>query len=996
MKFSTNQIGRNRYFQDLMLHRVHEILLVASPYDAYTLEEDGRLTEQILHEYLGMNLSYAPRVWQANTAFYAMDLLSRRPIDLIIVMLRISDMDPITFGTKVNELYSNKPIILLAFDESEIKQLPDNIDDVIDHVFVWTGDSSVFPAIIKCIEDMKNVKRDVRKGNVRAILFIEDTPWYYSSILPVIYKETLFHTKQLMDKSLNDTQRLLHMRGRPKILLAKSYETAEKYFKLYKNNILGIISDIRFPKEGKLHHHAGILFAKYVQSIEKTMPILLQSNEKEALKFANTITPHVLNKKSSTLFSNLREFLINNLGFGDFVFKSQKGDEINRAGNIEELVEILETIPEESLNYHASQNHFSNWLAARGEFNLATQFRKIKSNEYNTHKQRRETLMNMINKSQKTRGVGSVAEFKHSKRSLRENFLRIRSGSLGGKARGLAFANFFWKETHLSEKYSEVTFRVPKVVVIGTDEFDEFMDVNNLWESSLSLDDNRDLEDVFLKGRLSRKLVQTLKELLKEIHFPLAVRSSSLLEDSQYQPLAGMYATYMLPNCHESDKERLSQVCEAVKRVFASTFFQEPKTLMETIVHRHEEEKMAVIIMEMVGQKHDYYYYPTFSGVAQSYNYYPVSYMRREEGIAFTAIGLGKTIVDGGQALRFSPKYPNILPQYYSLKSTITNSQNTFYALNLKNGNNPLRGGIQNNLEQLHLEDAELHGTLKYTASVICDEDGIIRDTLHKKGKRVITFSPILKFQAFPLADILQDILELCQTAMGCPVEIEFAVNMNNHPDIQDEFYLLQIKPMVVGGLQKTEYLQHNEKKDVLCSSKMVLGDGILDNVYNIIYVDIDTFDRSLTRIIAKEIDVINRQMGNDNPYLLIGPGRWGTADPWLGIPVNWKQISHAKVIVELGIEEFNPEPSFGSHFFQNVTSLRIGYFTLQHIDKGGDLDLDWLKNQPVKQATKFIRWIQLEDPLHIRIDGSSGGGVILKPQSKIEKIMDEEESPGI
>ena len=996
MKFSTNQVGRNRHFQDLMLHRIHEILLVASPYDAYTLEEDGKLTEQILHEYLGMNLSYAPRVWQANTASYAMDLLSRRPIDLIIVMLRISDMDPLTFGAKVKELYSNKPIILLAFDESEIKQLPDNIDDVIDHVFIWTGDSSVFPAIIKCIEDMKNVKRDVRKGNVRAILFIEDTPWYYSSILPVIYKETLFHTKQLMDKSLNDTQRLLHMRGRPKILLAKSYETAEKYFKLYKNNILGIISDIRFPKDGKLHDNAGILFAKYVQSVEKTMPVLLQSNEKNALELAKTITPFVLNKKSSTLFSNLREFLINNLGFGDFVFKTKNGKEISRAGNIEELVEMLETIPEESLDYHASRNHFSNWLAARGEFDLATQFRKIKGTEFRAIDKRRQYIINLIQESQKTRGLGSVAEFKYSKSSLRANFLRIRSGSLGGKARGLAFANFFWKEANLSEKYQDITFRVPKVVVIGTDEFDQFMDVNKLWETALSLDDNRDLEKVFLKGRLSRKLVQTLKELLKEVNFPLAIRSSSLLEDSQYQPLAGMYATYMLPNCHESDKERLSQVCEAVKRVFASTFFQEPKILMETIVHRHEEEKMAVIIMEMVGQKHGEYFYPTFSGVAQSYNYYPVSYMQREEGIAFTAIGLGRTIVEGGKALRFSPKYPNILPQFFSIKSTLSNSQNTFYALNLNNGNNPLRKGEQNNLEQLHLEDAELHGVLKYTASVICDEDGIIRDSLKNKGRRVITFSPILKFQAFPLAEILQDILELCQTAMGCPVEIEFAVNMYNAADIQNEFCLLQIKPMVVGGLQKTDYLQINEKKDVLCSSEMALGDGVIDTIRNIICVDFDTFDRSLTRNIAKEIGVINRQMGNDNPYLLIGPGRWGTADPWLGIPVNWKQISHARVIVELSIEELNPEPSFGSHFFQNVTSLRIGYFTLQHMDRGGDIDLEWLKDQPVKQATKFIRWIQLEEPLHIRIDGSTGEGIILKPQPKIEEIMDEEESSGI
>ena len=521
------------------------------------------------------------------------------------------------------------------------------------------------------------------------------------------------------------------------------------------------------------------------------------------------------------------------------------------------------------------------------------------------------------------------------------------------------------------------------------------MNLNRLWETALSLDDNKDIEAIFLKGNLSQMLMKTLKELLKEVTFPLAIRSSSLLEDSQYQPLAGMYATYMLPNCHKSIKERLDQVCEAIKRVFASTFFQEPKTLMETIVHRHEEEKMAVIIMEMAGQKHDNYYYPSFSGVAQSYNYYPVSYMQREEGIVFTALGLGKTIVDGGQALRFSPKYPNILPQFYSIKSTIANTQNSFYALNLNNGESPLNGGEEHNLEKLYLEDAERDGSLKYTASVICDEDGIIRDSLKKKGKRIITFSPILKFNTFPLADILKDILSLCAKAMGCPVEIEFAVNIYDDPDVQDEFYLLQIKPMVVSGLQKYDYNESNHDQDIICSSKMVLGDGIIENINNIIYIDIDTFDRSLTRAIAKEIEVINRQMGDD-PYLLIGPGRWGTADPWLGIPVNWKQISNAKVIVELAIDDLSPEPSFGSHFFQNVTSLRIGYFTLQNINKGGNLDLDWIKSQKIRQATKYIRWIQLDKALNIRIDGSSGAGVILKPKNDFKDTMDEEQSSGI
>ena len=979
-----------------MLHRVHDILLVASPYDAFILEEDGRLTEQILHEYLGMNLSYAPRVWQANTASYAMDLLSRRSVDLVIVMMRISDMDFITFGTQVKKLYKNKPIILLAFDESEIKQLPEDQDQFIDSIFVWQGNSSVFPAIIKHIEDIKNVKRDTRKGDVRSIIYIEDTPRYYSSILPMIYKETLFHTKQLIDKSLNNIQRLLHMRGRPKVLLVQDYETAEKYFKNYKNNILGVISDIRFPKNSKLHPNAGILFAKYVLSIESSMPVLLLSNEEKALKVAQDITPNVLNKKSSTLFSDLRDFMIYNFGFGDFVFKMPDGEEIGRVENIDDLVEILVDIPEKSLDYHASKNHFSNWLAARGEFYLATQFRKLKRSDFKNIDERRSHHIDLIMNEQKTRRIGPVAEFRPETKSAGANFLRIGTGSLGGKARGLAFANTSLRQANLTEKYPDITISVPKVAVVSTDEFDQFMEVNNLWETALSLENNRDIENIFLKGRLSRKLIQTLKEFLKELNYPLAVRSSSLLEDSQYQPLAGMYATYMLPNSHENGKERLSQVCEAIKRVFASTFFQDPKTLMDNIVQRHEEEKMAVIIMAMVGQNHDNYYYPTFSGVAQSYNYYPISYMKREEGIAFMALGLGRTIVEGGQALRFSPHYPNILPQFYSIKSTIANSQNSFYALNLNNGENPLRYGEDKNLEKLELSDAENHGELKHLASVVCVEDKIIRDSLSKKGKRVITFAPVLKYKTFPLAQLLQDVLVLGQTAMGCPVEIEFAVNIYDDADMPDEFCLLQIKPMAIGGLRRSKQLLSDKKADQICRSNVVLGDGIVDSISNILYVYPDAFDRSFTRNIAKEIEILNRQLGKDSPYLLIGPGRWGTADPWLGIPVNWKQISYARVIVEIGLEELSPDPSFGSHFFQNVTSLRIGYFTIQKSDEDVNIDLDWFNDQPVKQSTKYIRWIQLDDPLMICIDGSTGNGRIMKPQLNTVEIMDEADSPGI
>jgi len=991
-----NMQSQKLQFQDLMLHRVHEILMVASPYDAFILEEDGRLTEQILHEYLGMNLSYAPRVWRAATAGIALELLSKRPYDLVIVMLRISDMDPISFGKKVKELYPNKPIILLAFDESEIKQLPEHYDDSIDSVFMWTGNSSVFPAIIKYYEDKKNIKRDIRKGNVRAIIVIEDTPRYYSNLLPMIYKEIVYHTKQLMDKSLNNTHRLLHMRARPKMLLAKNYEEAEKYFKRYRMNILGIISDIRFPENGIMNPNAGIKFAKFVRSVEKTMPIVLQSNEKGLEQEAKNLSVLLLEKNSPTLFQDLREFMVLNFGFGDFIFRNSAGKEINCATNIAELCEILQDISEDSLDYHASNNHFSNWLAARGELSLASQFREIKKSDFKTLEERRQNHIRLIQEFQKVNRYSQVVDFKVKSGTRSANFLRISSGSLGGKARGLAFANLSLSETKLAKKFPDIKIRVPKIAVIGTDEFDRFMEVNQFWEIALNSNDNEELAKTFLKGRLSRELVHTLKEYLKEVNYPLAVRSSSLMEDSQYQPLAGMYSTFMLPNSHEELKERLSQVCEAVKRVFASTFFQEPKSMMDNIIQRHEEEKMAVIIMELIGQQKRQRFYPTFSGVTQSYNYYPVSYMKREEGIAFVALGFGRTIVDGGKSLRFSPKYPNILPQYYSIRSTVQNSQHEFFALDLNNGENPLTGGELENLKSYLLNDAETDGVLKHLASVVCSNDNVIRDSLKYDGTRVLTFASILKYKRIPLAEIINRLLELGTTALGCPVEIEFAVNLYDDTDMQDEFCLLQIKPMVIGGMQSADLLTEESPEDILCKSDLVLGDGINQQIKHIIYVDPDAFDRGKTREIATEIELLNKKLGRDNPYMLIGPGRWGSSDPWLGIPVNWRQIANAKVIVEVGMDKLNPDPSFGSHFFQNVTSLQIGYFTISKRDHEKNVDWDWLANFTEKEQTTHLRLLELKYPLFVRIDGSKGKGLILKPTPPKQEQMDEELSSGI
>ena len=985
-------------FQDLMMHRIHEILLVASPYDAFILEEDGRLTERILHEYVGMNLSYAPRVSQASTANRAMEMLKKRKFDLVIVLLRISDMDPLTFGSRVKEKYSSMPIILLVFDDSELKQLPEIIPkSSIDTTFVWSGNASVLPAIIKLTEDRKNVRRDIRKGNVRTILLIEDSPRHYSVMLPLIYKEILFHTQNLMSKSLDNTQRLLYMRARPKLLLVQSYEEAEKLYKRYRFNTLGIISDVEFVREMKRDLNAGVDFVSWVRKLDPSMPIMLQSTEASHKTQAKEVRAHFLHKESTTLLQNLRAFIVDNFGFGDFVFRLPKTSEIvAKAPNLPSLIKILETVPESSLVYHASSNHFSNWLAMHGHFNFASVIRPMQVSDFENLKSLRKFLVDSLSQTLSKQQKGRIVEFYEDTFSSNVNFARISKGSLGGKARGLAFANIMLEKSNISEKFPNIDIRIPRVVVIGTEEFDKFMETNDLWNKALSIVDDQQIVDLFLESRLTRKLVQSLKKYLSKVDHPLAVRSSSLLEDSQYQPLAGMYSTFMLSNCSDNDKERLSQLCEAVKRVYASTFSQETKSVMKTSIQRLEEEKMGIIIQELVGQQHENRFYPSFSGVAQNYNYYPVSYMEREEGIAFVALGLGRTIVEGEKALRFSPKYPSLLPQFYSIKSTINNSQNHFYALELSCNKNSLRDGESENLKKFTLATAEVDKTLKNVASVVCAQDEILRDSLSYQGVRVVTFAPILKWESFPLSDIINELLDISKVSLGCPVEIEFAVNLWNDKEKSPEFCLVQIRPMVIESSLKPDEIKLYSKNEVLGKSSVTLGNGIIDDINNIVFVKQEAFDESNTQKIADQISVFNQTLGSGNPYILIGPGRWGTADPWLGIPVQWKQISNAKVIVEIGLEDFDIDPSFGSHFFQNVTSLRIGYFTINKKNPNDFLDWDWLNSLTIEKETEFLKFISLDFPLKVKIDGQTGIGMIVKPSpTEIEK-MDEEDSTGI
>jgi len=982
-------------FYDLMLHRIHEVLLVTSPYDAFILEEDGQLSEQILHEYLGMDLRYAPRIWQASSAREAMKMLAKRKINLVITMARVSDIHVISFGHQIKEQYPDMPVVLLAYDTSELQHLPDPIGTgAIDQVFIWTGNANVLTAIIKYIEDHRNVERDIKKANIRSIIVVEDDPYYYSVILPLLYSEIFYHTRNLLDKSMNATHRLLRMRARPKILLATTYEEAEDYFHRFQNNVMGIISDTRFPRNGELDTDAGLDFIRWVRSIESQLPIMLQSTNEENREKAHKANVAFLHKESKTLLQDLRNFILKNFGFGDFVFRTPAGEELIRVSNLIEFQEALKTVPDDSILFHAGSNHFSNWLAARGELELAAKIKPLRISDFDSVQERREYLVEAIEHTRVAQQKTRIIEYSYDPQAT---FTSIRGGSLGGKARGLAFAYKTLDKSDIQKKYPEVTIRIPKTAVIGTEEFERFMERNGLWETALTATSDFGVKQLFLRSKLTTKLVKVVKKFLEKNTYPLAIRSSGLMEDSQYQSLAGMYSTFVLPNDNPDLNVRIRQLCNAIKLVYASMFFDAPKTYLESSIHRPDEEKMAVIIQELVGQQFsENRFYPTFSGVAQSINFYPVSYMKRDEGIAYIALGLGKTVVDGEQALRFSPRYPTILPQFYSTRAMLQNSQKDYYALVFDSNDTYFKAGEDAYLKKFSLKEAEEDGSLKWIGSVLSRNDNILRDSLNYEGPRVVTFSNILKWNKLPLADILVDLLEMGEQAMGTHVELEFAGNIFPDSSKPPEFCLLQIRPMAVHRYHFKRDYDVPEQDQIFCKSSRALGDGIIQNIRHIVYVKPDDFDVSKTTEIADAIGRINSQIPGEEPYLLIGPGRWGSADPWLGIPVEWDQISKTRVIVEYNLPDFNVDPSFGGHFFQNITSLRIGYLTVNYKSNEDYIGWEWLNSLAVLEETKHLKWVTLYEPMIVQIDSSQGEAMCIKPQVEQPEIMNEEESTGI
>jgi CheY-like chemotaxis protein len=976
---------RTKTFQKLMRFNVRDILLVSSLYDSYIIEEDGRLYELIRKEYEGLNLSHSPEITHISSGEEALELAaSGRRFDLIITTLHIDDLHAVQFARKLKESGLNIPVVLLTYDNRELSELMLGQDtSVFDRIFIWQGDSRILVAIIKYIEDQMNVEHDTQTAGVQSIILVEDNVKYYSVFLPIIYTEILIQSQRLIAEGINPTDRYLRMRARPKILLCTTYEEAWEYFEKYEENILGIISDIDFYRNGTNDPQAGLEFAKNVKLRHDDIAILLQSNAPEKEIEVHTIGVSFLLKDSPTLLHDLRLFMNRYFSFGDFIFRMPDGTEVGRASDLKSLEENLERVPDESIRYHSERNHFSNWLKARTEFWLAHKLRPRKVTDYSSILSMRADLIASLQSYRRFRQLGQITDFNKSTFDSTSSFARIGSGSLGGKARGLGFINTLISNYEIRDRFKGVQITVPPAVILGTDVFDQFLDENNLREFALRSTDDEEITRRFLKAKkFPRKISRQLGDFLDIVREPLAVRSSSLLEDSQFQPFAGVYKTYMIPNNHTDAVSRRSDLINSIKRVYASTFYQNAKDYIKVTSFRLEEEKMAIIVQKMVGSLHDLKFYPDFSGVAKSYNFYPIAPQKSQDGIVLVSLGLGKMIADGGITVRFCPKYPDNLFQFYSVKETLRNSQTSFFALDLESRLDETADPDYTLLKKYELNEAENDGTLSYVGSTYSPENDTIHDGLSRDGKRVVTFAPILRNKIFPLPEIVELLLEMGNWGMGTSVELEFAVNMSVSRSSPKEFALLQIRPLVLSREAEELEIGEIDDKKLVCHSHQVLGHGIIKDIYDVVMVEVNRFDRSKTNEVAIEIGEFNQKLVLEKrPYLLIGLGRWGSLDPWLGIPVKWQQIAGARIIIEAGFKDIEVAPSQGSHFFQNITSFMVGYFTVTSRIEEGFVDWEWLLSQNVMEEKSFTKHLRLNNPLVVKMNGQKNEGIILKPE---------------
>lgn len=976
--------ARLKKFQKLMRYKIRNILLVSSVYDYYLFEEDGRLYELIRSEYQNLNLSQAPEITHVTTGEEAINLLKdNHDFDLIITTLHIEDTHAVKFANQVKDLGIELPIILLAYDNMERKELTTHYDtSVFEKIFIWGGDFHLLIGIIKYIEDKMNVEDDTQNIGVQSIILVEDNVKFYSSYLPLIYTEVFNQSQRLILEGINITHKFLRMRARPKILLCTTYEEAWYYFEKYEKNILGIITDNNFKRNGVRDTEAGLKFTMAVKEKLKDIPILVQTSDQNFEEKVKSIGASFLYKNSPRLLHDLREFMLEHFGFGDFICVLRDGTPVGRAANLRELSEQIASIPEESLLHHAEGNHFSRWLKARTEFYLAGQVRPRKITDYESPEHLRQDLIKAINSYLDERAKGVISDFRKDTFDPQNSFARIGGGSLGGKARGLGFINSLIANYNIKHLFKGVEISVPSAVVLGTEVFDQFMHNNNLEVFAFNESSDIKITQRFIEAiHFPFEIKQRLYDFLEIIKEPLAVRSSSMLEDAQFQPFAGVYQTYMLSNSNPDINVRLDELLQTIKAVYASTYHQSAKDYMKATAYRLEEEKMAVIVQKLIGSEHNRKFYPEFAGVAKSFNFYPVSPQKSDDGIAMVALGLGKTVVEGGNSVRFCPRFPKHLLQFFSTKETLKQAQQNFYALDLdeKLEHHP-ESTMDSQVKIYDLSVSQADGTLYTVGSTYSAADDAVYDGISREGLRVVTFAPVLKHKIFPLPEILNTLLGLGSWGMGSPVEIEFAVNLSVPPGKPKEFAMLQMRPLVINN-EIDELNIDFKQEDLICQSSQVLGNGAVDGIYDLILVDQNKYDRSKSRIAAMEIAKLNSKLLDEKKsYLLIGIGRWGSLDPWLGIPVTWDQISGAAAIVESGFKDFEVEPSQGSHFFQNITSFRVGYFTVDAAQKVGKIDWDWLLTQPVVEELEFTKHLKFNDPISIKINGQKNIGVIIKP----------------
>lgn len=966
-------------FVNLMMRRIYNVLIVANPYDAFMLEDDGRVEEKIYNEYMELGLRYPPTFTQVSTTEEAYQVLRTMNIDLVICMPGNADNDAFSVAHDIKAGFPDiHCIVLTPFSHGITKRMENEDLSIFDYVFCWLGNTNLILSIIKLIEDKMNLEHDIEEGGVQMILVVEDSIRFYSSILPNLYNYILAQSKRFSTEALNRHAATLRMRGRPKVVLARNYEEAMALYDKFADNVLGVISDVRFPVGGVKDSEAGLKLLRNIHSRNPYIPLIMESAESENREKAEAEGFRFVDKNSKKMSLDLRKMMEEHMGFGDFIFRDPKTKaEIMRIHSLKELQDNIFKIPDDSMLYHISRNHMSRWLSARAIFPVSEYLKKITWERLKDITAHREIIFDAIVQYRHMKNIGVVAVFDRMKFDSYSHFARIGEGSLGGKGRGLAFLDNIIKMHPEFNSFEGATVQIPKTVVLCTDVFDQFMEQNNLYQIALSDASDEDILQHFMRAQLPDSLIADFFTFFEATKSPIAIRSSSLLEDAHYQPFAGIYSTYMIP--YLDDKyAMLEMLACAIKGVYASVYYKDSKAYMTATSNVIDQEKMAVILQEVVGKQYDGRYYPNISGVLRSLNYYPIGDERAEDGIASLALGLGKYIVDGGQTLRVSPYHPHQVLQTSELETALRETQTRFYALDTKHVGSDFKVDDGFNILNLKVKEAERDNSLNYIASTYDPYDQVIRDGIYDGGRKVITFASVLQHGVFPLPELLQMSMKYGAESMRRPVEIEFACNINN--DRTGNLYLLQIRPIVDSKQMLDEDVAAVPDDECVVRSHNSLGHGVTEDVTDVVYVKTDdNFTASNNPAIAREIEKINREyLDNGKNYVLVGPGRWGSSDPWLGIPVKWPHISAARVIVEVALKNYRVDPSQGTHFFQNLTSFGVGYFTVDANRGEGLFHKERLDEMEAVEETEHVRVVRFNKPLRIMMDGKKQEGAVV------------------